>query len=96
MKKHTEEDKTKGNAEDAFEEWFEATDLGALVPKAQAAGIDGLGSRARGRPRIGRKISLILPEETIQELSKRAEKRGMGYQTYARMVLMNLGEDEAV
>ncbi len=41
-----------------------------------------------GRPRIGKKISLTLPEELIDKLKREAQKKGMGYQTYARMLLM--------
>jgi hypothetical protein len=96
MKKHADEKKTKADSDEEFERWFESTDTGSLVKEGQATGMAGIASRGPGRPRIGRKISLILPEETIQDLTKRAARRGMGYQTYVRMVLMNLKEDDAV
>ena len=83
-------------AEAGFEEWFENTDLGDLTPEGQGKGLPGLGARlGRGRPRIGRKITLILPEETIEDLTKQAAKKGIGYQTYARMILMSHKDDEA-
>jgi hypothetical protein len=79
-----------------FEEWFEDTDLGELTEEGKGKGLPGLAARAgKGRPRIGRKITLVLPEETIQDLTRRAAKKGIGYQTYARMILMSLKDDEA-
>lgn len=50
--------------------------------------------KAKGRPKIGRKISLTLPEELIQKLSKNGEKKGIGYQTYIRMILLEAMENE--
>ena len=83
--------------EAAFEEWFENEDLGDLTPEGQGKVLPGLAARlGRGRPRIGRKITLILPEETIENLTLRAAKKGVGYQTYARMILMNFKDDEAI
>lgn len=70
----------------ASQERFQETDLGGLPGAEEGVFLDA--SERIGRPRIGRKISLTLPEELIDKLKKEAQKRGMGYQTYARMLLM--------
>lgn len=41
----------------------------------------------RGRPKIGEKIKITAPEELIALLRKAGEKRGVGYQTMARIIL---------
>jgi hypothetical protein len=63
-------------AEDQFEEWFQATDLGGLPGADEGVFLDA--SERSGRPRIGKKISLTLPEELIKKLKKEAQKRGDG------------------
>lgn len=40
-----------------------------------------------GRPHIGRKVAITLPEELIEELRQAGEARGLGYQTMARVIL---------
>jgi hypothetical protein len=77
-----------------FDAWFEATDVGPLLADVEPQVVSPAPKRM-GRPRIGKKITLTLPEETIEDLRTRGAKRGLGYQTYARMVLMGLKDDEA-
>jgi hypothetical protein len=74
--------------EEEFEDWFQNTDLGVLIPTEGGIVVPGLLERKAGRPKIGRKITLTLPEETIEDLRELAEQKGVGYQTYARMILM--------
>ena len=84
---------TRQQEEDEFDEWFQNTDLGPLLKDVKGVLIPPLKTRM-GRPKIGKKITLTLPEETIEDLRKRAAKKGMGYQTFARMILMELPPDE--
>lgn len=49
---------------------------------------DGKLLKPKGRPKIGRKISITLPEKLILELTKAGEERGIGYQTMARVILV--------
>jgi hypothetical protein len=77
----------------AFEEWFEATDVGSLLADVEPQIVSPAPKRM-GRPRIGKKITLTLPEDTIEDLRARGAKLGLGYQTYARMILMGLSKDE--
>lgn len=74
--------------EEEFEEWFQNTDLGELIPKSGGIVVPGFLEGKAGRSKIGRKITLSLPEETIEDLRKLAAQKGVGYQTYARMILM--------
>jgi predicted DNA binding CopG/RHH family protein len=46
-----------------------------------------------GRKKIGKRISLILPEETILELNQISKEKGMGYQTLARMFILEKIEE---
>ncbi|MES2616161.1 MAG: hypothetical protein V4591_12200 [Bdellovibrionota bacterium] len=47
-----------------------------------------------GRKKIGRRISLVLPEDVIVELTDIGKQKGLGYQTIARMFIMQKVEDE--
>ena len=75
--------------------WCEENDLGSLIAEGQGDVIPGLAKKRAGRPRIGKKITLTLPEDTIEDLRLRGAKLGLGYQTYARMVLMGLKDEKA-
>lgn len=77
-----------------FDDWFEKTDVGPLLADVEPQVISPAPKRM-GRPRIGKKITLTLPEETIEDLRARGAKLGLGYQTYARMVLMGLKDEKA-
>lgn len=67
-----------------FEKEFEESDYGEgnNVPKAVVISI----SARKGRPRVGRKFNVTIPEELIALLQKAGEKRGVGYQTMVRMI----------
>ena len=80
--------------EEALDTWLEENDVGSLLENVEPQLISPTSQRM-GRPRIGKKITLTLPEETIKDLRIRAAKRGLGYQTYARMILMSIKDDEA-
>jgi predicted DNA binding CopG/RHH family protein len=41
----------------------------------------------RGRPSVGTKISITLPDDLITELKNASEKRAIGYQTLIRMIV---------
>lgn len=47
-----------------------------------------------GRKKIGRRISIVLPEEVIEELTDIGKQKGLGYQTIARLFIMQKVEDE--
>jgi len=81
--------------EDDFDEWFQTADLSPALETAKGHLIEDLVKRGAGRPRLGKKVTLILPESVIEDLRARGLKKGMGYQTYARMILMNIKDDEA-
>lgn len=89
---------TAGSEPQTLEEidrWCEENDLGKHIPEGQGDVIPGLAKKRSGRPRIGKKITLTLSDETIEDLRVRGAKLGMGYQTYARMVLMKLKDEKA-
>lgn len=41
----------------------------------------------KGRPSVGSKISITLPDELIVELKNAAAKKAIGYQTLIRMIV---------
>ena len=55
------------------------------VPEGQGFVFDP--ANRRGRPRIGEKMKITAPEELIALLKKAGERRGVGYQTMARIIL---------
>ena len=80
-----------------FDIWCEENDLGQFITSGASVAMPGLKDKkatGAGRPRIGKKITLILPEEVIENLRERAKKKGMGYQTFARMILMDVPSEE--
>ena len=48
-----------------------------------------------GRKKIGRRVSIILPEETIERLLKISQKKGLGYQTLARLYVVEKTNEES-
>ena len=42
--------------------------------------------RKGGRPKIGRKLSIILPEYLIKQLQVAGKLKGVGYQTMIRII----------
>lgn len=47
-----------------------------------------------GRKKIGRRISIVLPDDLIAQLTLLGKERGLGYQTMARLFLMQKIADE--
>ena len=74
---------TKNSTEDNFDELFENTDFGTEIKNPVWVKAS---ERKGGRPKIGRKLSIILPEELISTLEKAAKKKGVGYQTLIRII----------
>lgn len=83
-KKHIKKD-SKIDPDQVMDEWLDKVDLSESIQKGTA--ISPVETKA-GRTRIGQKVNLILPDVLINRLRKLAEKRGLGYQTLARMILM--------
>lgn len=67
-----------------FEKEFEESDFGegSDVPNAVVV---SAGQR-KGRPRVGRKFNVTMPEDLIAMLQKAGEQRGVGYQTMIRLI----------
>lgn len=47
-----------------------------------------------GRKKVGKRISITLPEDLIEYLKEEGKAKGMGYQTLARMYLLERVEEE--
>ena len=83
MRKKSITNKKNTIKKDDFDELFENTDFGSEIKNP--VWVKSL-KRKGGRPKIGRKLSIILPEELISALEKAAEKKGVGYQTMIRII----------
>ena len=70
--------------EKSFEKSFEDRDFGEGVNIPKPVLISA--SQRKGRPRVGRKFNVTMPEGLIALLQKAGEKRGVGYQTMIRMI----------
>jgi predicted DNA binding CopG/RHH family protein len=68
--------------DEAIERWLDKTDLSPYIKGAKFF------TPKRGRKRIGQTVCLVLTDELIERLKKAGEKRGLGYQTLARMILL--------
>ena len=79
-----EKRKSMKTQENKFEKEFEESDFseGNNVPKAVLVSA----AQRKGRPRVGRKFNVTMPEDLIALLQKAGEKRGVGYQTMIRMI----------
>jgi predicted DNA binding CopG/RHH family protein len=73
--------KTIASEEAAIDQWLDITDQSDSI----AAG-DVVKGR-KGRPPVGSKISITLPDDLIIELKIAADKRAIGYQTLIRMIV---------
>lgn len=82
-KKTTKEKSNRAIADDetAIDQWLDSTDLSENI--STGALVKG----RKGRPAVGRKISITLPDELIVELKMAADKRAIGYQTLIRMIV---------
>lgn len=82
MKKKTTKN-TKKDLDKDFDELFMDTDFGGsgvepiLIKAAERKG---------GRPKIGRKLSIVLPEDVIKQLIAAGKMKGVGYQTMIRII----------
>ena len=68
-----------------IETWLEEVDLSKHTTKPVV--IDP--QKRKGRPPLGQKVNLVLSEDLIERLRRAGTKRGIGYQTLARMILMD-------
>ena len=71
-------EKRKNTTQD-FDELFENTDFGDTD-------VDGVVIKRKGRPPIGRKFNVVMPEELIGLLEKAGKQKGVGYQTMIRII----------
>ena len=76
--------KSMKTQEDKFEKEFEESDFGEDINIPKAVLISA--SERKGRPRLGRKLNVIMSEELIALLQEAGQKRGVGYQTMIRMI----------
>jgi predicted DNA binding CopG/RHH family protein len=67
------------SSDELFDELFENTDFGDSK-------VEGVMIRRKGRPPIGRKFNVVMPEELIHLIEKAAKKKGVGYQTMIRII----------
>ena len=66
--------------ENEIDKILEQADLSESISKAVKI-------KGKGRPKIGRKVNITLSEDLIEKLTKAGEKKGLGYQTMARLIL---------
>lgn len=69
-----------------MKEWLDKTDLSNAITKAFER--NHIVPAKVGRKKIGKRISLVLPEETITQLTELSKEKGIGYQTLARMFIL--------
>lgn len=84
MSKKTTKEKSNraiADEEKAIDQWLDSTDLSENI--STGALVKG----RKGRPAVGSKISITLPDELIVELKIAADKRAIGYQTLIRMIV---------
>ena len=67
--------------EQEVDQWLENTDLSESIAKAKDM------PARRGRKPVGTKISIVLPEDLIDQLRNAADKRSIGYQTLIRIIV---------
>lgn len=82
-KKTTKEKSNRAIADEeaAIDQWLDSTDLSENI------GTGAVVKGRKGRPAVGSKISITLPDELIVELKMAADKRAIGYQTLIRMIV---------
>ncbi len=77
--------------DEMLEEWLEKVDLSDAIESAFEKG--NIVSLKAGRKKIGKRVSLILPEDSILQLTQLSKEKGMGYQTLARMFILEKIEE---
>jgi len=71
-------EKRKNTTQD-FDEMFDNTDFGET-------NVEGVMIKRKGRPPIGRKFNVVMPENLIGLLEKAGKQKGVGYQTMIRII----------
>lgn len=84
----TQKKANKKDSNNEMDAWLEKADFSEAIKKGVWV------HRNKGRPSLGRKISLIIPEETIEQITYIAKGMAMGYQTLARAFLVQKAEEE--
>lgn len=79
-----EKRKSMKTQEDNFEIEFEDSDYGKGLNVPKAVLVPAV--QRKGRPRVGRKFNVTMPEDLIVLLQQAGQKRGVGYQTMIRMI----------
>lgn len=89
--KKVNQDSKSNQQDDMIEEWLEKTDLSDAIESAFDKG--NVIQIKAGRKKIGKRVSLILPEDSILQLTQLSKEKGMGYQTLARMFILEKIEE---
>lgn len=89
--KKVNQDSKSNQQDDIIEEWLEKTDLSDAIESAFDKG--NVIQIKAGRKKIGKRVSLILPEDSILQLTQLSKEKGMGYQTLARMFILEKIEE---
>ena len=76
-----------------LDEELDKVDLTQHIEKAQWISKEQ-NPRNAGRKKIGKRVSIILPAEVIEKLQAMSKTRGLGYQTLARLFIMQKINDE--
>lgn len=91
---HKVKKNSKLNQQDEMlEEWLDKVDLSDVIESAFDKG--NVVPLKAGRKKIGKRVSLILPEDSIRQLTQLSKEKGMGYQTLARMFILEKIEETA-
>lgn len=72
------------NYDELFDKEFDETDFGSIENKPKPIPIKA--SERRGRPKLGRKFNVVMPDDLILKIQEAGKKRGIGYQTMVRLI----------
>lgn len=76
-------------------DWFNNTDFGKNSENVHGAlWKKNLGIIKKGRKPIGKRLNIVLSEETIEELKVLSKKKGLGYQTLIRTFVLEKIEEQ--
>lgn len=87
---HTSQEKHDDEARD----WFNKTDFGKSSDTQGVLWTRESGVIKRGRKPIGKRLNIVLSEETIEELKLLSKKKGLGYQTLIRTFVLEKIEEQ--
>jgi predicted DNA binding CopG/RHH family protein len=79
--------KSQEEIENEIDAWHQTTDFSKVPGFDKGKIIHPKALNIPGRPRVGRKFNVILPEDTIDKIKQVAAKRGIGYQTMVRIIV---------